>query len=70
MVSSEGGVDIENVAKNTPEKIIKVWINPNENLSYENAQKLAEGLNFTDDIENQAIEVFINMYKCYIENQL
>ena len=33
MVSTEGGVNIEEVAKNTPEKIIKVWINPNEYLT-------------------------------------
>ena len=33
MVSSSGGMDIETVAKETPEKIIKVWIEPDKELS-------------------------------------
>ena len=43
MVSTEGGVNIEEVAKNTPEKIIKIWIDPEEYLNDEKAQELAEG---------------------------
>ncbi len=67
MISTEGGVNIEDVAKETPEKIIKVWINPMENLKTEDATILAEGLNLNESLKNQAIEIFINMYKCYKE---
>ena len=65
MISTEGGVNIEDVAKETPEKIIKVWIHPMENLKTEDATILAEGLNLNESLKNQAIEIFINMYKCY-----
>ena len=44
MASSEGGVDIEEVAKNTPEKIVKVWIDPKYYLSDEQAEKIAKGI--------------------------
>ena len=67
MISTEGGVNIEDVAKETPEKIIKVWIHPMENLKTEDATILAEGLNLNENLKNQAIEIFINMYKCYKE---
>ena len=67
MISTEGGVNIEDVAKETPEKIIKVWIRPMENLKTEDATVLAEGLNLNESLKNQAIEIFINMYKCYKE---
>jgi len=65
MVSTEGGVNIEEVAKNTPEKIIKIWIDPEEYLNDEKAQELAEGLNLSSQLTEQAIPVFKNMYKCY-----
>tara|TARA_B100000029_G_scaffold262571_1_gene258721 strand:+ start:783 stop:1967 length:1185 start_codon:yes stop_codon:yes gene_type:complete len=65
MVSTEGGVNIEDVAKNTPEKIIKVWIAPEEYLSDEQAGELAEGLNLPNNLTKQAIPIFKNMYKCY-----
>ena len=65
MVSTEGGVNIEEVAKNTPEKIIKVWIEPTEYLNDKKAQELSEGLNLSNQLTQQAIPIFKNMYKCY-----
>jgi len=65
MVSTEGGVNIEEVAKNTPEKIIKVWINPNEYLTNEKAMELALGLRLSNNLIKPSIDIFINMYKCY-----
>ena len=65
MVSTEGGVNIEDVAKNTPEKIIKIWIHPLEYLNTEKAEQLAEGLNLSDELTLQTIDIFKNMYKCY-----
>ncbi|MDB4859740.1 succinate--CoA ligase subunit beta, partial [Candidatus Marinimicrobia bacterium] len=67
MVSTEGGVNIEEVAKNTPEKITKIWIEPLENLSNEDAEKLADSLKFDNELKNQSKEIFINLYKCYKE---
>ena len=65
MASSEGGVDIEEVAKNTPEKIIKVWIDPKDYLSDEQAEKMAKGIGLPNDKINDSIEIFKNMYRCY-----
>ena len=65
MVSTEGGVNIEDVAKETPEKIIKIWIHPTEYLNTNDAKILAEGLQVSDDLTPQTIDIFKNMYKCY-----
>jgi len=67
MVSTEGGVNIEDVAKNTPEKITKIWIDPLDDLNINDAEKLANSLNFDNDLKNQAKNIFINLYKCYKE---
>tara|TARA_B100000686_G_scaffold125211_1_gene132705 strand:- start:949 stop:2127 length:1179 start_codon:yes stop_codon:yes gene_type:complete len=66
MVSSEGGVEIEKVAEETPEKIIKVWIDPLVGMKSFHAIKLANGLDLSGQAYKTAIEVFKNMYKCYI----
>ena len=65
MVSTEGGIDIETVAKETPERIIKVWIKPCSELTDENASILAKGLNFNGTLLNEAILILKNMYRCY-----
>jgi len=67
MVSTEGGVNIEDVAKNAPEKITKIWIDPLDDLNINDAEKLADSLNFDKDLKNQAKDIFINLYRCYKE---
>jgi len=67
MVSTEGGVNIEEVAKNTPEKITKIWVDPKTNLEKMDAEKLALSLGFNDKLKAEAIKIFINLYKCYTE---
>ena len=65
MVSTEGGVEIEKVAAETPEKIIKVWIDPLFGMKSYQARKLAFGLELTGDAFKTAVKVFVNLYKCY-----
>ena len=65
MVSPEGGVDIEDVAQKTPEKIHKVWIKPNYNLRGFQIKKLIKGLGLSNSHAKDAIELFKNLYKCY-----
>ena len=67
MVSTEGGMDIEAVAKDAPEKIVKVWIEPDKDLYEKDAKVLSDALKFSSDLTNQAVDVFKNMYKCYKE---
>ena len=65
MASTEGGVEIEEVAEKTPEKIIKVWVDPAIGLQAFQARQLAFGLKLEKDIMKQAIPLFINFYNCY-----
>ena len=66
MVSSEGGVEIEEVAKEMPEKIIKAWIDPLVGMKSFHAQKLALGLGLSGDAYKETVKVFIKMYQCYM----
>ncbi len=65
MVSSEGGVEIEKVAAETPEKIIKVWIDPLLGMKSFQARKLAYGLGLTGDAFKAAMKIFMQMYHAY-----
>ena len=65
MASTEGGVEIEEVAEKTPEKIFRVWVDPAVGLQAYQARQLAFGLGFEKDIIKQAIPLFLNLYKCY-----
>jgi len=65
MVSTEGGVEIEKVASKTPEKIVKVWIEPLLGIKNYQARKLAFGLNLTDEAFKEAVSIFMKMYVCY-----
>ena len=67
MISSEGGMDIEKVAKETPDKIKKVWIDPLKDLDSNQAEELGKSLGFKDELLKESIDIFINMYKCYKE---
>ena len=65
MVSSEGGVEIEKVAEETPEKITKVYIDPLLGIQSFQAKKLAYALKLSGDPFKSAVRIFIQMYKCY-----
>lgn len=65
MVSIEGGVDIEKVADETPEKIVKTWIDPMLGINSFQARKLAFGLNLSGSAFKEACSIFMKMYTCY-----
>ncbi|NQU86874.1 MAG: ADP-forming succinate--CoA ligase subunit beta, partial [Mariniphaga sp.] len=67
MASAEGGVEIEEVAKVSPEKIIKVPIDPTTGLMDWQARQVA--LQLFDNIKHvrQAAVILKKLYKCYIE---
>ena len=65
MVSTEGGMEIEKVAAETPEKIVKVHIHPAIGFQRFHAQKLAFALGFTGDAFKSAVKCFAAMYKAY-----
>ena len=67
MGSSEGGMDIEQVAHDTPEKIIKVFIDPLTGLSDAQAGELARGIGIPGASQAQAVTLFKNLYRCYMD---
>jgi len=67
MVSTEGGMDIEEVAAKTPEKIIKVAIDPATGLQPFHAHKLAFGLGLEGPQIRSAVTFLQGMYKAYTE---
>ena len=66
MVSTEGGMEIEKVAEETPEKIVKVWIDPLIGMKSFHARKLAFGLQLTGSAYKEAVNLFLNLFKCFI----
>ena len=67
MASSEGGMDIEKVAHDTPEKIIRVFIDPLVGITDEQAQQLAAGIGIPAASQAQAVDVLKKLYRCYME---
>ncbi len=67
MASSEGGMDIEEVAHKTPEKIIKVFVDPATGLTDAQAKELADGIGVPAGSQAQAIDTLKKLYTCYME---
>ncbi|MBL7108466.1 MAG: ADP-forming succinate--CoA ligase subunit beta [Candidatus Cloacimonetes bacterium] len=67
MVSSEGGIEIEKVAKKTPEKIFKLGINPEIGLHSFQARNIAFKLFDDIKIVSQTAKIIQNLYRCYVE---
>ena len=66
MASSEGGMDIEEVAHATPEKILKVFVDPLAGLVDAQALELARGIGVPEASQAQAVDVFKKLYACYM----
>ncbi|MEX0660387.1 MAG: ADP-forming succinate--CoA ligase subunit beta [Balneolaceae bacterium] len=67
MVSTEGGVEIEEVAAETPDKIIKEWVEPGMDLQPNQARRLAFALGLEGDAFKKAVKFIMALYKCYEE---
>ncbi|MBK8554187.1 MAG: ADP-forming succinate--CoA ligase subunit beta [Ignavibacteria bacterium] len=67
MASTEGGVEIEKVAEETPEKIIKVWVDPATGLLSYQARELAFGLGLEGNAFKDFIKFISALYKAYEE---
>ncbi len=65
MASSEGGMDIEKVAEETPELILKETIDPSVGLRGFQARKLAFGLGIPNELINQAAKFMLSLYDAY-----
>lgn len=67
MASTEGGVEIEKVAEETPEKIVKEWIDPNIGLQGFQARRLGFALGLSGDAFKNFVSFITTLYKAYEE---
>ena len=67
MASSEGGMDIEEVAAKTPQKIHKVFIDPVQGLSDADADEVALAIGIPQESVAQGRAIFKGLYKCFDE---
>ena len=67
IASSEGGMDIEAVAHDTPEKIITVMADPKVGLTDAQAKQIADGIGIPAGSTAQAVDIFKKLYTCYME---
>jgi succinyl-CoA synthetase beta subunit len=65
MVSTEGGMEIEKVAEETPEKILKEAVDPSVGLQAFQARKLCFGLGLSGDAFKNAVQFLLALYKAY-----
>lgn len=68
MGSEEGGMEIEEVAAESPEKIFKEIVDPLVGLTGFQARRLAFNLNFPNEVINKVAGLLINLYKAFIDN--
>lgn len=68
MASTEGGMEIEKVAAETPEKILKEWVDPGLGLTGFQARKLAFGLGLEGKQVGNAVKFMLALYKAFIES--
>ncbi len=68
MASSEGGVDIEEVARRSPEKIVKTTIDPFLGLRPYQARELALGIGLEKSLLNSFTSIATGLYRCFSEN--
>jgi succinyl-CoA synthetase beta subunit len=66
MASTEGGVDIEEVAKKSPEKILREWISPLTGLMPFQARRLAFGLGLTGESVNAFVKFAAGLANAYV----
>ncbi|EGL17122.1 MULTISPECIES: ADP-forming succinate--CoA ligase subunit beta [Paenibacillus] len=67
MASEEGGMDIEEVAANTPEKIFKEIVDPAIGLQAFQARKLAYAIKIPQELVNKAVKFMLALYTAFVE---
>ena len=65
--SSEGGVDIEEVAKNTPEKIVTIKIDLSKSIQEDEIKKIIEPFRLPDNLNDKAFSLIKSIYKTFVE---
>ncbi|WP_090101518.1 ADP-forming succinate--CoA ligase subunit beta [Chitinophaga sp. CF118] len=66
MYSTEGGMDIEEVAHNTPDKIFKEWVQPNTTLQPFQGRKIAFNFGLSGEAFKNMVKFVTNLYNAYV----
>lgn len=66
MYSTEGGMDIEEVAHHTPDKIFKEWVHPGGGLQGFQARKIAFNLGLSGEAFKNCVKFVTNLYNAYV----
>ncbi|SAM09633.1 hypothetical protein [Absidia glauca] len=67
VASSEGGMDIETVAKENPDAIVKLPVDIKKGLAFEDAKDLAKKIGISNVAQEDAAHTFMNLYKLFTE---
>jgi len=70
VVSTEGGMDIEKVAHDTPEKIITITIDPVANICPHHVRRLSKALGLDGDLARQMSPLITNLYKAFVDTDM
>ena len=70
VVSTEGGMDIETVAHDTPEKILTLAINPDKGVTAEDSAKLCDALKLDGAAREDGMKLFPILYKAFVEKDM
>ena len=70
VVSTEGGMDIETVAHDTPEKILTLPINPDKGVTAEDSAKLCDALKLDGVAREDGLKLFPILYKAFVEKDM
>ena len=70
IASTEGGMDIEEVAAETPEKILTVGVDPVAGITDANGQEIAAALELTGNQVDQCVALVKNLYKAFVDTDM
>lgn len=70
IASTEGGMDIEEVAAETPEKILTVGIDPVAGITDANGQEIAAALKLTGNLVDQCVTLVKNLYRAFVDTDM
>src|SRR5450755_4966907 len=70
VVSTEGGMDIEQVAHDTPEKIITITVDPVANICPHHVRRLSKALGLDAGLAKQMSPLITNLYKAFVDTDM
>lgn len=70
VVSTEGGMDIEKVAHDTPDKIVTFSVDPSTGAMPHHGRKVAQTLGLTGDLAKQAEKLVAQLYRAFVETDM